>query len=334
MKISLSFLLGVLVALGSGIVNNLGNLLQKKAVNEQLKIKLRDISGSDASLPKYSGIDMSMKTLLFNKTWVFGFGMQLIFGTGLFIWGQILIGPSLTPAIGSFGLIVLVFSTNMVQEKLTIDEYFGIVIMIAAVILLAFSDLVIDATNTDFLQKHFLMRVGIFTAVVAGISLFCMMWSRKKDKYEGTMLAIVSGNMIALSNFWISPTISIGEGLFSPSHHQSLTFKHHALWMVVLYFILSMAILIFANIYSVYVKQLAFRVGHAATMIPISHVPSHLSSPIIYSLVFWLSQPKAYSLAFMWVGIVLLLISTFIFGKREAMLERKQTVSEDLVPLI
>jgi len=335
MQVSLYFLLGILVALGSGIINNLGNLLQKRAVNDFLKIKIQEINASgDISVNKYSGIHLNMKTLMSSKIWIIGFGLQLILGTALFIWGQVIIGPSLTPAIGSFGLIVLVFASTMVSEKLTLDEYFGIVIMIAAVFLLGFSDLIIDASNTDFLQSHFLFRVGIFTGVIACASVFCKLWAQRKDKFEGSMLASVSGMMVALSNFWISPVTSIGLGLFSPNAHQSLTFKHHPLWAVIVFFVISFAILVFVNVYAVYVRQLAFRVGHAATMIPISHVPSHLSSPVLYTLVFWLPQPKAYSLAFMWVGIILLLVSSFIFGKREALLEQKQHVGHEAVPLV
>ena len=36
---------------------------------------------------------------------------------------QDMIGPSLTPALGSIGLVVLVFASCVVDEKLTWDEY-------------------------------------------------------------------------------------------------------------------------------------------------------------------------------------------------------------------
>lgn len=52
--------------------------------------------------------------------------------------------------------------------------------------------------------------------------------------------------------------------------------------------------------------------GNAATMIPISHLPSHLSSPIIYSFVFDLKAPHAYSIPCMWIGLVLLLICSIV----------------------
>ncbi len=52
--------------------------------------------------------------------------------------------------------------------------------------------------------------------------------------------------------------------------------------------------------------------GNAATMIPISHLPSHLSSPVIFSYVFDLKAPKRYSLGFMWAGLALLLLSSIV----------------------
>lgn len=44
-------------------------------------------------------------------------------GAGLFIVAQAMIGPSLTPALGSIGLVVLVFASCIVDERLTWDEY-------------------------------------------------------------------------------------------------------------------------------------------------------------------------------------------------------------------
>lgn len=49
--------------------------------------------------------------------------MQLIIATALFLVGQTLIGPTLTPALGSIGLVVLVFASCLLQEKLTWYEY-------------------------------------------------------------------------------------------------------------------------------------------------------------------------------------------------------------------
>lgn len=324
------YIIGIISALLSGIVNNLGNLFQKKAINDYLKSKLQYIqlnSGGDMQIQRLSTIDLSMKTLITNKTWLFGFMMQLIIATALFIAGQAMIGPTLTPALGSIGLVVLVFASCILQEKLTWYEYFGIFLMTGSVVLLGFSNMVINQSQTDFLEPFFLMRAGIYTAVIVVCCVFCKMWARRKDHWEGTCLATDSGLLIALSNYWISPFTAIIGGLFS--HSTNPTFTEHSIVAVVFLFLVSAVIVIGSNVYAIVERQLAFRVGNAATMIPISHVPSHLSSPIIYSLVFFLPQPESFSLAFMWVGILGVLISSFIFGKREATFSQQPKVNDE-----
>eukprot|EP00026_Physarum_polycephalum_P009929 Phypoly_transcript_10067.p1 GENE.Phypoly_transcript_10067~~Phypoly_transcript_10067.p1 ORF type:complete len:372 (+),score=47.58 Phypoly_transcript_10067:82-1116(+) len=313
------FVVGVLAALLCGIVNNMGNLLQKKAVNDYLQSKLQYIQlngGEGQEIRRLSTIDLSMKTLIFNKTWAFGFLMQLVIATAFFILAQTLIGPTLTPALGSIGLVVLVFASCLLQEKLTWYEYFGIFLMTGSVVLLGFSNMVIDQSKTDFLQGFFMMRVAIYTLGILAMSIFCKLWAWRKDRWEGTMLATNSGLLIALSNYWVSPFTATIGGLFS--HSENPTYTEHSIIAIVALFVVSAVLVIGSNVWAIVERQLAFRVGNAATMIPISHVPSHLSSPIIYSLVFFLPQPQSFSLAFMWIGILGVLISSFIFGKREA----------------
>ena len=57
MDLSAKFFVGVVVALLSGIVNNLGNLFQKKAINDYLKSKLQYIqlnSGGEQQIDRYA----------------------------------------------------------------------------------------------------------------------------------------------------------------------------------------------------------------------------------------------------------------------------------------
>lgn len=330
--ITWEYMFGVFIALLSGIINNLGTLLQKKAVNEYVRRQANVLacSGELARHEKLSHISMNMKELMLNKTWMGGFLMQLIIATALFIVAQVYLGPSLPPAIGSFGIIVIVFASCLLNEKLTWDEYIGIGIMCVGVFLLGFSDLEIDAKTQNFLGGFFIMRVAIFTGVITGICLFCKLWAKRRDQLEGTMHALMSGFCIALSNFWISPVTTVGVGLFQ-KYRGNPTFTDHSTVAIVFFVLIAVTILIGSNVIAIVERQLAFRVGHAATMIPISHIPSHLSAPLIYSLVFFLPQPQSYSLACMWVGIILLLVSSFIFGKREAVFEKNQRAA-DLEP--
>jgi uncharacterized membrane protein len=242
-------------------------------------------------------------------------------GSGLFIVAQAIIGPSLTPALGSIGLVVLVFASCIVDERLTWDEYFGLIVMIGAVFLLGFSDMVINLGDTDFLEVDFMIRVAVYTGAVIVLCVFCKIWSYRRDRFEGPVLASLAGLLVALQNYWIGPFTALAGGIVH--RHGNYTFDHNRLLFVLLYFFVSVFFVIVSNLQTVYERQLAFRVGGAATMIPISHLPSHLSSPILFTYVFNLTAPHKYSIPCMWAGLVLLLICSIIFGKRGAQFEQK-----------
>jgi hypothetical protein len=304
---------GLFIAITAGVVLNLGSLLQKKAVNQMLAVKKRTIQ---ADIDKDLQTQITVKDLLFSRLWVFGFLLQAVIGAVLFIIAQSMIGPSLTPALGSIGLVVLVFAGCIVNEKLTIDEYIGLVIMGGAVALLALSRMTINVDSTDFLNHAFMIRVAIYTGGTIALCALCKIWSWRRDRFEGPVLATLAGLLVALQNYWIAPFTALMTGIF---HREgNYTFDHHKAGFAVLYFLVSMLFVIVANLQTVYERQLAFRVGNAATMIPISHLPSHLSSPILYSFVFYLKAPHDTSIGFMWGGLFLLLICSIIFGKRGA----------------
>jgi len=323
MWLTVKFCFGVLIAILGGVALNMGSLIQKKAVNQMMFVKKRNIqieSDTYVDSAQANHAHISVKDLVFNKIWMFGFLVQAIVGSGLFIIAQDMIGPSLTPALGSIGLVVLVFASCVVDEKLTWDEYIGLVVMIGAVFLLAFSDMVIDLKHTDFLNEGFMIRVAIYSGGTILLCIFCKVWSWRQDRFEGTALATLAGLLVALQNYWIGPFTSLAGGVVR--HTANVTFAHHKTGFVVLYFLVSIAFVIIANLQTVYERQLAFRVGGAATMIPISHLPSHLSSPILFSFVFNLKAPHVYSIPCMWAGLVLLLICSIIFGKRGAHFEK------------
>lgn len=310
------------MAIFAGVVLNMGSLIQKKAVNQFVYIKKKNLVlnvNDDYDRDKLAHPQITVKDLVTSKLWMLGFLLQAVVGAGLFIVAQSMIGPSLTPALGSIGLVVLVFASCVVDEKLTWDEYIGLVVMTGAVFLLGFSDMVIDLDHTDFLHPPFMIRVAVYTGAVLVMCICCKLWSFRRDRFEGPALAVLAGLLVALQNYWIGPFTALAGGIFH--RHGNFTFDHNQVGWVILYFLVSMAFVIVSNLQTVYERQLAFRVGGAATMIPISHLPSHLSSPIIFSYVFDMKGPHDYSIPCMWAGLVLLLICSIIFGKRGAQFE-------------
>lgn len=171
---------------------------------------------------------MSMKELMLNKTWLFGFvslfsSMPLvpltgtdtptyychwsIFCSSSYDWSlphsrYRLIWPCCNcicfmPRTREAHLGWVSFVGAIQTNRFDTNRYLGIFIMTVAVFFLGLSDLQIDTSKTDFLGPWFVLRVGIFSLIIILICISCKMWSWRKDKNEGTVLALLSGSCVS-----------------------------------------------------------------------------------------------------------------------------------------
>jgi drug/metabolite transporter (DMT)-like permease len=285
---------GVLMAIASGMLNNLGTVVQKKVVNDHRDDK------------------QFLRTLFKNPMWLVGLLLQLAAGSTLFIIAQLFVGPALIPGLMALGLIVLALgAVRIAKETLGKKEKIGIGLMIVAIAFLGFSNLSIDLTQIDFLEIGFLARTTIFSVVLALVSVLFLILAKRRKSYRGTLLALVSGDMIALSNFWISLLIGtitqVFEGNANPIQ-----------WVL---FIISSAILVFTNLYSLTVLQEGFKSGQASNLIPIQQVPIQLAPTFVYFVVFLLMPLDLISPAWMVVGVGLIIVSSFLLGEQQAKME-------------
>jgi len=287
--------MGISFAILSGIINNFGIILQKKVVNEiRVEVKFG-------------------RALIKNPLWLLGLMMQLGIGTIFFLLAQVYIGPALIPGLMASGLIILVFgSVKIIGETLKRDEIIGILLMIGAIFLLGISGLSIDISEQNLLDMMFLFRIIIFSLIVFISSIICEILQRKIEKYSGILLSIFSGLMFSLSNFWVSlllgTIINVFQGIYSLGE--------------LILFISSSLILIATNFIGILKIQESFKVAQASNMIPIQQVPIQITSIFIYLLIFLLQPPSIMSIIFLILGILLILISSFLLGKRQAQLEK------------
>ena len=290
----LSYLLGVFFAVLSGVLNNYGTVLQKKVVN-----KFREN-------PKF------MTSLIKNPLWLFGLILQIIIGGIFFFIAQLYIGPTLIPGLMGAGLIVLAIgSVKIVGEELKLSEIIGIILMVIAIALIGFSNMAIDVNAQNFLDLYLILRIFIFTIVLYALAaVFYFMQLR--NIYRGLSLAIYSGFMFALSNFWISPLMGVIAPIFEGLAHP----------LEIIMFIVSLGFLIITNLFGTITIQKSFRVGQASNLIPIQQVPIQIA-PVFYFLSVYLLQiPNVISLFFLISGITLVIVSSFLLGKRQTQLEK------------
>ncbi len=287
--------MGISFAMLSGIINNFGIILQKKVVNEiRAEVKFG-------------------RALIKNPLWLLGLMMQLGIGTIFFLLAQVYIGPALIPGLMASGLIILAIgSVKIIRETLKRDEIIGILLKIGAILLLGISGLSINISEQNLLDLMFLIRIIIFTSIIIISSITCEILQRRTEKYSGILLSIYSGLMFSLSNFWVSlllgTIINVFQGIYSIGE--------------LILFICSSLILIATNFIGILKIQESFKVAQASNMIPIQQVPIQITSVFVYLLIFLLQPPSIMSIIFLILGIFLILISSFLLGKRQAQLEK------------
>ncbi len=298
----IGYIIGVFCAIGSGVINNIGTLCQKKVVNDLLEG------------------EMVGRNLLKKPLWIFGLFLQFGLGTFLFLlafglvieeWG---IGAALVPGLMAAGLIVLAIgSIKILGEKLRKLEIIGILLMVGAIAMLGFSGLETQVTQTQLDDPSFMIRVAIFTLIIGALSLFCELYRRRTVKFKGLFLAIFSGGMFAISNLWVAPLTALFEFVFAGQY--------------IIWFIISCGILIISNYYGLLKINQAYQHGQVANLIPIQQVPIQIAPIFIYFGIFMALPLHFYSYPLMIIGVALIIVSSFLLSQRQARLEEIQLSS-------
>lgn len=293
----MSYVYGVLLAIASGISNNVGTLLQKKVVND---------------LPTEAKEQRFFRSLVKKPLWLAGLLFQLAIGTIFFMLAQVYIGPALIPGLMAVGLIVLAIgSVKLIGESLTRTEVIGIGLIMAAIITITFSELVIDIVVFDFLETGFLMRVAIFTIAIIVMILILEASHRRWIKIRAVARALMSGLFIAMTNYWIAILMATIVHVFEG------TFVLLELGL----FAISAVILVLDNIFALGTLQSAFLSGQANLIIPIQQVPIQITPGLVFLLMFFLPAPSTLSLILFFTGVGMIVISSFLLGKRQVVLE-------------
>ncbi|MHA1377319.1 MAG: hypothetical protein ACTSRG_02945 [Candidatus Helarchaeota archaeon] len=289
-----NYWLGVLFAILSGIFANIGTVMMKKVVNEvENDVKF-------------------LRNLIKEPVWIAGLLLSNAIGTTFFIIAQIFIGPTLIPGLMAAGLIFLAIgSVKIVGEELELSEIFGIILMILAITLIGFSNMEINVDLQNFLDLGLIIRITYFTIILfALIGIFEIL--QKKNISKGISLSLISGFLLALSNFWISPLMGIITHVFEGT----------AILQETIIFAIASIILVITNLFSIGILQKAFREGQASNLIPIQQVPIQIAPPFYFLIVYLLPIPSDLSLFFLIIGIALVMTSSFLLARRQAEIEK------------
>ncbi len=292
------YFLGVLFGILAGLLNFLGQVLQKKAINDT------------APERRNKGL---VKSIVRNKTWLLGIICMVAFSSIFLLIAQATVGAALVPGLGASGFIVLAIgSVYILKESLKIPEILAIVLLAIGITLIGFSQLAIAGSMTYFSDAAFDLRLASFSILFAALWLGLFYSGRKARKHSSILLALGTGFPFVVGNIWLQPmivslTVVFGEsaGIFE--------------WVI---FLISVTITILANVIGIGHYQYALNAGNASIVVPLQQIPQQIAPIIIYFIIYQLSSPSPYSLYFLVVGIALICFAGFFLGRRQASLEQ------------
>jgi hypothetical protein len=295
--------IGVIMAVVAGSAINLGIVIQKKAVNE-IPVESRDAK--------------FMRTLVHRRTWLLGLVLQIAIGTTSTIIAQAIIGPALLPGLLAVGLIPMAIgAAKIVKESLKRPEILAIGLIIVAAILLTASDISIpiltDPQHTfNVMNPVFLGNEWEFTAVFFVVIIVAEIVQRKLQKGRSIALACQAGCLLALSNYWLSPITVHVVHIFTGALQLP--------WELVLG-LMGAVVLISGAVLNIVVLQKAFKVGNASLVIPIEQVPINIAPILVYFWIFSLTARTVFTIPFLLVAIVLIILSSYLLARRQSQLE-------------
>jgi hypothetical protein len=307
---------GLAFAVLAGVTNNLGLVLNKLEVNRDL--------------PSAGGPGFYAR-LLRRPLWVAGIVLQIGLGTVFFLLAQLYVGPALIPGLMATGLVALALgSAWIVREAPRAGEVVGMTCLVVSALAFGRSRLRIDLGAYDVLSPDFLLRAGLFSlaacALFAALMLTPRLWprllqsrgERRRGKpSRGPLLALSSGLLYVLSNFWVGPFVAAvlrvlcALGVLDQPRGPVLP----ALGM----FAFSSAVLVLTNLFGIALMQRAFQLSTAASAVPLQLIPTQVAPPAVYLLVFRLPSPGPGSLLLFSLGLFLVIASSFLLTGRPAM---------------
>ena len=252
-----------------------------------------------------------MRQLIRSPLWLIGFGLQFIIGMPLNMLAQSKIGPAIIPGLMAIGLIILTIgAVRLAGESLDMGDLAGILFIIAAVTVFGLSQLSVDMQSINIWEPAFLLRLGLFTIVVAVLSLICHIIQKTNARLRGILRTLNAGLLLSQSNLWLGILMKSftkwGTGSFTP--------------IDLLPFGISSGIVFAGSMLGIAETQRAFQFGDASKLIPIQYVPVQILPIAAYFIVFCLNSSNPSALSLSLGGVVLVLFGAALLARRQVVL--------------
>jgi uncharacterized membrane protein YvlD (DUF360 family) len=218
------------------------------------------------------------------------------------------IGPAIIPGLMTIGLIVLTAgAVRLAGETFDGGDIAGIALVITAVTVFGLSQLSVDMQSIDIWEPAFLLRLGLFTVVVAALSLICHILQKTNVHLRGILRTLDAGLLLSQSNLWLGILMALlarwGSGRFSPLDLLPVS--------------IASGIVFAGSMLGIAETQRAFQFGEASKLVPIQYVPVQVLPIAAYFIVFGLSPSNPLAMPMAVGGIVLVLCGAALLARRQ-----------------
>lgn len=285
-----TYWLGAALAVLSGVLFNVGSLIQKVAVMGD---------GGGAGM---------MRRLVRKPEWIAGFFVQIVLGSPLNMLALAMIGPVIIPGLSSVGLAVLAIgAVRYAGEKLRVGELIGIGLIIAAVTVFGWSGMSVNMQQMGVYTKAFLLRLSVFTVAVAMLSAVCHALQRRCPRDRGILRTLNAGFLFAQSSLWLGVLTELLRQWIA----DRFALTHFP------YILIGSAIVATTSMLGIAETQRAFAAGDVSKLIPIQNVPSQILPIAAYYTVFALRPSEPRSLPLCLLGVALVFTGAVLLAGRQ-----------------
>ncbi|MDR2090078.1 MAG: hypothetical protein LBP62_00215 [Clostridiales bacterium] len=290
------FILGVFLTMAAGVSNFMGQILQKKAIN--------DVKNDDK---------LSMKDVVKKPLWIIGLLMVVVLTMLFNMAAQNYVGPALIPGIFAVGLVALAIgSTKILGERLKTAEWIALAMVITAISMIALSGLVIEPDLNRFRDAGFVVRLSVSSAVLIALWLGLFYGGTKLKKHKAAVMSIGAGMAFALGNIW----------MFALANSAGAMFGGDFTWFNFAVFLVSGGVLGATQILGLVHVSKTLAAGNASLVVPMQQLPQQIMPVVTFFVIFSGTAPGIHSYFFMSAGIILITIAGFILGGRQGKLEK------------
>ncbi|MHA1785433.1 MAG: DMT family transporter [Candidatus Helarchaeota archaeon] len=294
----INYIVGILLALLSTFMFNLGAVLQKKGTGDIGELKLSDAK--------------SFVDLVKSRVWIVGMSIGILGGIPYML-AQDMVGVTLAQPLQGVGILVLtIFAVRWLKESLKVPEKIGVVLLIVSPIFISLGQ--VSAIQISIFDPAIFLPLIIFYSIFLSIIAITFILYKISTKGIPIIIATTAGVFFGIGA--ISSQLGV-EGIIGPLLGN--TQINWGLGLFGLFFV------IIGNLFATMYIQIAYQKGKAVSVVPVANT-GNLLIPIIGGMLIF--GQTIGNLFFFILGVISMFVGVTLLARVQGEMQQKEDVDK------